>query len=59
MPFTDITVMPVPTGSKAAHLAHAIRVAALFKDHGASAVTNAGARRCRTARSPTSRRRSR
>lgn len=39
MPFTDITVMPVPTDSKAAHLAHAIRVAALFKDHGASAVT--------------------
>lgn len=38
MPFFDVAVMPVPTHRKDAHVAHAARVAALFRDHGATAV---------------------
>lgn len=40
MPFFDVTVMPVPADQKDAHVAHANRVAALFRDHGAIAVTD-------------------
>lgn len=40
MPFFDVTVMPVPTDKKDAHAAHSARAAALFKDHGATAVTD-------------------
>jgi len=40
MPFYDVTVMPVPTDRKDAHVDHSIRVAALFREHGATAVTD-------------------
>ncbi len=39
MPFLDITVIPVPTASKAAYLEHARQNTLLFKEFGASGVT--------------------
>lgn len=41
MAFYDVTVLPVPTDRKAAHEDHSRRVAALFRAHGATAVTDA------------------
>lgn len=40
MTFIDVAVTPVPTDKKDAHLAHSVRVAALFKAHGATSVTD-------------------
>ncbi len=39
MPFLDITVIPVPTANKAAYLEHSRQTTPLFKEHGATAVT--------------------
>jgi uncharacterized protein YbaA (DUF1428 family) len=39
MPFLDITVMPVPTANKAAHLEHSRQSTALFREQGALSVT--------------------
>lgn len=39
MPFLDITVIPVRTADKAAYLDHSRQVTPLFKDYGATAVT--------------------
>ncbi|PZO11019.1 MAG: DUF1428 domain-containing protein [Lysobacteraceae bacterium] len=39
MPFLDITVIPVPTANKAAYLDHSRHTTPLFKEHGATAVT--------------------
>ncbi|WP_417478329.1 DUF1428 domain-containing protein [Maricaulis sp.] len=41
MPFLDITVMPVPTASKAAYLEHSRQSTPLFKEQGAISVTEA------------------
>ena len=40
MPFLDITVIPVPDASKAAYLEHARAMAPIFREHGATAVTD-------------------
>lgn len=39
MPFLDITVIPVPTDKKAAYLDHSRRMMPLFREYGATAVT--------------------
>ncbi|WP_417495497.1 DUF1428 domain-containing protein [Maricaulis sp.] len=41
MPFLDITVMPVPTASKATYLEHSRQSTPLFKEQGAISVTEA------------------
>lgn len=39
MPFLDITVIPVPTANKAAYLEHSRNSTIVFKDYGATRVT--------------------
>jgi len=39
MSFLDITVVPVPTANKAAYLEHSRQTTLLFKEHGATNVT--------------------
>jgi uncharacterized protein YbaA (DUF1428 family) len=39
MPFLDITVVPVPTGNKPAYLDHSRACTVLFKEFGATSVT--------------------
>ncbi len=39
MPFLDITVIPVATTDKAAYLDHSRKMTPLFREHGATAVT--------------------
>ena len=39
MPFLDITVIPVPTANQAAYLEHSRVTTLIFKEHGATAVT--------------------
>ncbi len=39
MPFLDITVIPVPTANKAAYLDHSRHTTRLFKESGATSVT--------------------
>ena len=39
MPFLDITVIPVPTASRAAYIEHSRRMTVLFKEAGATSVT--------------------
>ena len=39
MPFLDITVIPVPTANREAYLAHSRASTIVFKDHGATRVT--------------------
>lgn len=39
MTFLDITVVPVPTGNKSAYLDHSRAATALFKEFGATSVT--------------------
>lgn len=41
MSFLDITVVPVPTGNKAAYLDHSRKMTPFFKEHGALSVTEA------------------
>ena len=40
MSFIDITIVPVPTGSKADYLAFSRRMAEVYRDHGALRVTD-------------------
>ena len=40
MSFLDVTVIPVPTDKKAAYLEHARRMVPIFREHGATGVTD-------------------